>query len=140
MYSILYCGICDLCSRLVDLFFSFIACLVHHIKETLPATLTSSSASRERKKMSFLNFPHRLKMARFIFVSYLLLLLWKSDLFIYSFFFCLYDQIFSFSHTNMLSIWQQKLCDSHTITLTLSADYYSSFISCSLFLIYVPSF
>lgn len=68
------CGIRDLWSRLVDLFFSFIACLVYHKNSSyhcLPTRATPTPLP-ERKKMNFLNFLHRLKIARFIFVLYLL--------------------------------------------------------------------
>lgn len=130
----------------------------------LPATLSLNSHLFQcvKQKMNFLNFLHRLKMAHFIFVFILAAaavviaaVLWKRDLFVYS---------SSFSR-GLLSLWpqgprvadsffraevsaqkyaicltEQKRCDSHTIKLTLSADdYYSSFIWCSLFLIYVLS-
>lgn len=160
----LCCGICDLCSRLVDLFFSFIACLVHH-DHCLPLSLNSHLFQCVKQKMNFLNFLHRLKMAHFIFVFILAAaavviviaaVLWKRDLFVYSsssFFrgllslwpqgLCVADSFFRAevsAQKYAICLTEQKRCDSHTIMLTLSADdYYSSFIWCSLFLIYVLS-
>lgn len=124
----LCCGICDLCSRLVDLFFSFIACLVHH-DHCLPLSLNSHLFQCVKQKMNFLNFLHRLKIAHFIFVFILAAaavviaaVLWKRDLFVYSSSFfrgllslwpqglCVADSFFGrrFRHRNMQSVWQNR--------------------------------